>query len=51
MSENQIRRLPIVDNNQLIGIISLGDLAVEAKSNMEAGKALSSISIPSKPKK
>lgn len=49
MAENQIRRLPIVENNQVIGIIALGDLAVNNKSDMEAGKALSSISIPSKP--
>lgn len=27
MSENQIRRLPVVDNNKIIGILTLGDLA------------------------
>lgn len=27
MSENQIRRLPVVDNNKVIGILTLGDLA------------------------
>lgn len=51
MSKKQIRRLPIVENKKVIGIVSLGDLAVEAKSDMEASKALSTISIPSKPNK
>ncbi|KXS39159.1 MAG: hypothetical protein AWU54_2185 [Candidatus Frackibacter sp. T328-2] len=50
MAEKQIRRLPIVENDTLVGIVSLGDLAVQSKVDMEAGKALSSISIPSKPK-
>lgn len=35
MSENQIRRIPVVDNNKVIGILTLGDLA---KYNQEAGK-------------
>jgi CBS domain-containing protein len=47
MSERQIRRLPIVENNHLVGMVSLGDLAVEPKLHMEAGEALSEISIPS----
>ena len=47
MSERQIRRLPIVDNNQLVGMVSLGDLALEPKLQVEAGEALSEISIPS----
>ncbi|SKA00178.1 CBS domain-containing protein [Selenihalanaerobacter shriftii] len=49
MASNQIRRLPVVDNDNLVGIVSLGDLAVQSKSDMEAGKALTSISVPSKP--
>ena len=44
MSENQIRRLTIVENNNLVGIVALGDLATENKSNEMAGSALSSIS-------
>lgn len=51
MAENQIRRLPIVENGNLVGIVALGDLAVQNKSDMEAGSALSSISLPSKPQK
>lgn len=27
MSNNQIRRLPVLENNKLVGIISIGDLA------------------------
>lgn len=49
MSERQIRRLPIVENNALIGIVSLGDIAVDEKGHNEAGEALSSISEPSTP--
>ncbi len=49
MSERQIRRLPIVSNDQLVGMVSLGDLAVEPKLHQEAGEALSEISIPSTP--
>ena len=46
MSEQQIRRLPIVENQKLVGVIALGDLAVEPKSDEKAGNALSSISQP-----
>ncbi|AND83472.1 CBS domain-containing protein [Clostridium tyrobutyricum] len=44
MSERQIRRLPIVENGNLVGVIALGDLAVEPKCDHEAQGALSSIS-------
>ena len=27
MAENQIRRIPVVDNNKVVGILTLGDLA------------------------
>ena len=49
MGEKQIRRLPIVENDNIVGIVSLGDLAVAGRSNMEAGEALSTISAPSQP--
>ena len=51
MAENQIRRLPVVDNGSIVGIIALGDLAVNSRSDLEAGKALSTISVPSEPKR
>jgi len=30
MRENKVRRLPVVDDGQPVGIVSLGDLAIEA---------------------
>lgn len=47
MAENQIRRLPVVENGNLVGIVSIGDLAVRNDSADEAGEALSQISKPS----
>lgn len=49
MSERQIRRLPIVENNNLVGVVSLGDMAIDPKLNHQAEQALSSISEPSTP--
>ncbi|AET68925.1 putative signal-transduction protein containing cAMP-binding and CBS domains [Desulfosporosinus orientis DSM 765] len=44
MSQYQIRRLPVVDQGKMIGIVALGDLAVERIHVNEAGDALSDIS-------
>ncbi|GAA0445981.1 CBS domain-containing protein [Lentibacillus halophilus] len=44
MAQKQIRRLPIVENDKLTGIVSLGDLSLEEKSNEAAGSALEDIS-------
>jgi CBS domain-containing protein len=45
MSELQIRRLPVLNRKKrLVGIVSLGDLALNAKDN--AGKALKDVSAP-----
>jgi len=49
MGEKQIRRLPIVENNKLVGIISLGDIAVEPNLQDKAGCILSDVSEPSIP--
>jgi len=46
MAEHQIRRLPIVENGKLVGIVSLGDLATKPRFADEAGEALTNISIP-----
>lgn len=51
MSNHQIRRLPIVENEKLVGIVSLGDMAVNNQSNEKAGKALEDISLPAEPNK
>ncbi|WP_096439965.1 CBS domain-containing protein [Alteribacter populi] len=45
MAQNQIRRLPVVDNNQIVGMLSIGDLATQDIYKNEAGQALSNISI------
>jgi CBS domain-containing protein len=44
MAAKQIRRLPVVENGDLKGIVSLGDLAVREIFVSEAGEALSGIS-------
>ncbi|WP_453997174.1 CBS domain-containing protein [Bacillus nitroreducens] len=44
MAKHQIRRLPVVENGQLVGIVSLGDLATNTMSDEHAGEALSDIS-------
>lgn len=45
MASKQIRRLPIVENNRLVGIVSIGDMAVEDIFENEAGEALHTISM------
>lgn len=44
MAQNQIRRLPVVQDGSLLGIVSIGDMAVESIFENEAGEALSNIS-------
>ena len=44
MSEYQIRRLPVLENGKLVGIVSLGDLAVSYSGTDDAGDALQDIS-------
>lgn len=49
MRDAQLRRMPVVDRNeQLVGIVSLGDLAVKADIT-QAGEALEEISEPAAP--
>lgn len=51
MSNHQIRRLPIVEDEKLVGIVSLCDMAVNNRANEKAGKALEDISLPAEPNK
>lgn len=44
MAAHQVRRLPVVENSKLVGIVSLGDLAKSHRYDMEAAQALSEIS-------
>ena len=47
MSDNQIRRLPVVNAEQrLVGIVSLGDFAVDASDIGAVADALTEISSP-----
>ena len=47
MSERQVRRLPVVDRSKrLVGIVALGDFAVESSEIRPAAQALSEISKP-----
>ncbi|MFW2503919.1 CBS domain-containing protein [Clostridium diolis] len=46
MSRHQIRRLPIVENNSVIGIVSLGDISQEPNLQDNAEVALKNISEP-----
>jgi len=49
MATNKVRRLPVVDNNMLVGIVALGDVATDAGFTMEVSDTLAEISSPSKP--
>ena len=44
MSKYQIRRLPVLEADKLVGIVAIGDLAIEKIHINEAGDALSDIS-------
>lgn len=48
MSRKQIRRLPVVENGRLVGMVSLGDIAVKA-GEQDASGALEDISRGVKP--
>lgn len=47
LAKYQVRRLPVVDNNKLVGMLSMADIARKQIYVDEAGDALSAISKPS----
>jgi len=49
MATHKVRRMPVVENNSLVGMVSLGDIAVNNQYNFEASEALAEISKPAKP--
>lgn len=50
MQKYQIRRLPVLSRqNKLVGIISLGDIAVDVHAEL-SGKALKEVSEPAEPR-
>jgi len=44
MGREQIRRLPVMENGKLCGMVSLGDLALQTETAYDAGDALAEIS-------
>ena len=44
MSQRQIRRLPVVLDGELVGVISLGDIAVKERGDEASGEALEGVS-------
>lgn len=44
MGRLQIRRLPVVENGRLCGMVSLGDLAVREETVLDAGDVLADVS-------
>lgn len=44
MSEHQVRRLPVVDGDRIVGIVSLGDIAVKEARDSRSGDTLEHIS-------
>ncbi|WP_160720212.1 CBS domain-containing protein [Bacillus sp. USDA818B3_A] len=44
MADHQVRRLPVVENGKLVGIVSLGDMAIRKLTDDQAKEALSEIS-------
>jgi CBS domain-containing protein len=50
MKEKQIRRLPVLNRDKrLVGIVSLGDLAVDTGDDQLSGETLERVSEPARP--
>jgi CBS domain-containing protein len=44
MREHQVRRLPVVEGDRLVGMVSLGDLAVKESKESRSGETLERVS-------
>jgi CBS domain-containing protein len=52
MAGQQIRRLPVLDKNRkLVGIVSIGDIAVHGQDQRLSAKVLEDVSQPAEPKR
>lgn len=51
MAQRQVRRLPVVEQGYVVGMLSLGDLARSRRTDTEAAAALSDISASLRRKK
>ena len=50
MRERQVRRVPVVDDGRLVGIIAQADLAVDYSEDSEVGRTVERISEPARPR-
>ena len=48
MKKQQIRRLPVIEQDQLVGMLSMGDIAISDHYQTEMSDALTEISMPDK---
>jgi CBS domain-containing protein len=52
MASSQVRRMPILNRqHELVGIVSLGDLAVDLADDEMTGEVLEEVSQPSRPRR
>ncbi|AQQ54099.1 CBS domain-containing protein [Planococcus lenghuensis] len=49
MSDTQVRRLPIVQGDEVVGIVALGDIAVDAPSAEKQAEVIEDVSKPAEP--
>ncbi len=49
MRKQQIRRLPVIEEEKLVGMLSIGDVAVRTDYGMETSEAITEISMPDRP--
>jgi CBS domain-containing protein len=51
MRDDQVRRIPVVDNGRLVGIIAQADIAADGPSRKDVGSTVREISEPAKPRR
>lgn len=51
MRQHQVRRVPVVEDGRLVGIISQADLAVDYSQDSEVGRTVERISEPAQPRR
>jgi CBS domain-containing protein len=51
MREGQVRRIPVVENDRVVGIIAQADLALESPDTQEVHRTIEKISEPGRPER